>query len=73
MYKTLLNGLYRNHGYSAGDDLIKGYKLLWKCASGEVPKRTSAIKILKVQEEVYQALKDDEIFSIKASEEDVEE
>lgn len=67
-YTALLEALYTHHGYYADSDLIKAFKKLWSCASGDVPKRTSAIKILELQEEVYQALKQDGVFAIGETE-----
>ena len=71
-YKQLISGLYRNHDYSADDDVILGLKLLWKCAKGELLKKTSAIKILQVQNEVFKTLQADEVFDIELGDEEID-
>lgn len=71
-YKELISGLYRNHDYSADDDVILGLKLLWKCAKGELLKKTSAIKLLQVQNEVFETLQNDEVFDIELCDEEID-
>jgi hypothetical protein len=39
---------------------------------GKVPKKTSAIAILQAQQDVFQTLQNDEVFSIEMSDEESE-
>jgi hypothetical protein len=61
-YNRLVKELKRNRGYDASDDLIKEFHALWDYTKGEIPPRTSAIKILKMQQDIFEAFTSEGLF-----------
>lgn len=72
-FKKFLSTLYKGD-YSPDDDEIVAFKELWSAAKGTAKKlkEVSAIKLMDDQYQIYESLRDNEVFDIELSEDEAE-
>jgi len=72
-FKKLLSTLY-NGDYSPDDDEIIAFKELWSSAKGTEKKlkEVSTIKLMDDQYQIYESLRDNQVFDIELSDDEAE-